>query len=211
MTISRRISFTSIKREGDNRVSILLDQVKTMRKKILKILASRFSSQRWLTTPLPFLRWKKKGHLKAMTLIELLLVVAIVGTLMAVGVPIFTNALYKAKVSQAISKVALMGQKIDDYVVDNGRLPVDLSEIGDTGATDPWGNPYEYLAIFGLDKIEIEGKWRKDRFLIPLNTDFDLFSMGQDGVSSAPLTAGASHDDIVRANNGGFVGLAHKY
>lgn len=182
-----------------------------MLKKILKILASRFSSQRWLTTPLPFLRWKKKGHLKAMTLIELLLVVAIIGTLMAVGVPVFTNALYKAKVSQAISKVALMGQKIEDYVVDNGRLPVDLSEIGDTGATDPWGNPYEYLAIFGLDKTAIEGKWRKDRFLIPLNTDFDLFSAGQNGTTAAPLTAEESWDDIVRANNGGFVGLAHKY
>ncbi len=146
-----------------------------------------------------------------MTLIELLLVVAIVGTLMAVGVPIYTNAMYKARVSQAVSKVALMGQKIDDFVVDHGRLPVDLTEIGEAGVTDPWGNPYEYLRIFGLDKKEIEGKWRKDRFLIPLNTDFDLFSMGKDGVWKAPLTAEESWDDIVRANNGGYTGLAHKY
>jgi general secretion pathway protein G len=73
------------------------------------------------------------------------------------------------------------------------------------------GNPYEYLAVFGMDKTEIDGKWRKDRFLIPLNTDFDLFSMGQDGVSKPPLTSQDSWDDIVRANNGGFVGLAHKY
>jgi general secretion pathway protein G len=162
-------------------------------------------------TPIPFFCRKKKGHLKAMTLIELLLVVAIVGTLMAVGVPVYSNAMYKAKVNQAISKVALMGQKIEDHVVDNGRLPVDLSEINETGATDPWGNPYEYLAVFGLDKTEIEGKWRKDRFLIPLNTDFDLYSMGKDGVSKAPLTSQDSWDDIVRANNGGFIGLAHKY
>jgi general secretion pathway protein G len=182
-----------------------------MRKKILKILASRFSSQRWLMTPIPFLNRKKKGHLKAMTLIELLLAVAIVGTLMAVGVPVYTNTMYKAKVNQAISKVALMGQKIEDFVVDNGRLPIDLSEINEMGASDPWGNPYEYLRIFGLDKTTIEGKWRKDRFLIPLNTDFDLFSMGKDGVWKAPLTSQDSWDDIVRANNGGFVGLAHKY
>jgi general secretion pathway protein G len=211
MTISRRFSFTSIKREGNNRVLKFLDQVKTMRKKILKISASRFSSQRWLTTPIPFFCQKKKGHLKAMTLIELLLVVAIVGTLMAVGVPIYSNALNKAKVNQAISKVALMGQKIEDFVVDNGRLPVDLSEIGETGAKDPWGNPYEYLEIFGKDKTEIDGKWRKDRFLIPLNTDFDLFSMGNDGVWKAPLTSSDSWDDIVRANNGGFIGQAYKY
>jgi general secretion pathway protein G len=67
------------------------------------------------------------------------------------------------------------------------------------------------LAIFGLDKTELEDKLRKDRFLVPLNTDFDLYSMGQDEDSKAPLTAEASHDDIIRANNGGFVGLAHKY
>jgi general secretion pathway protein G len=130
---------------------------------------------------------------------------------MAVGVPIYSNTLYKARVNQAISKVAIMGQKIEDFMIDSGRLPNDLNEIGEPNATDPWGNPYEYLVIFGLDKTEIEGKWRKDRFLIPLNTDFDLYSSGKDGVSKAPLTSEDSWDDIVRANNGGYVGLAHKY
>lgn len=146
-----------------------------------------------------------------MTLIELLLGVAIIGTLLAVGVPIYSNTLYKARVNQAISKVAIMGQKIEDFMIDNGRLPTDLTEIGEPNATDPWGNPYEYMAIFGLDKTELEAKWRKDRFLIPLNTDFDLYSSGKDGVSKAPLTSQDSWDDIVRANNGGYVGLAHKY
>lgn len=182
-----------------------------MRKNTIKILARRFFSRRWLKTPIPFISWKKKGHQKAMTLIELLLAVAILGTLLAVGVPIYSSTVYKAKVNQAISKIALMGQKIDDFMIDYGRLPVTLDEIGEPNAQDPWGNPYEYLVIFGLDKTEIEGKWRKDRFLIPLNTDFDLFSVGKDGTSKAPLTAEESWDDIVRANNGGFVGLAHKY
>jgi general secretion pathway protein G len=104
-----------------------------------------------------------------------------------------------------------MGQKIEDFMIDYGRLPATLDEIGEQNVTDPWGNPYEYLVIFGLDKQEIDGKLRKDRFLIPLNTDFDLYSIGRDGMSVAPLTAEESWDDIVRANNGGYVGLAHKY
>lgn len=182
-----------------------------MRKNILKSLASRFPSPRWLKTPIPFLPCKKKGHQKAMTLIEILLAVAIVGTLMAVGVPVYTNAIYKARVNQAISKVALMGQKIEDFMIDYGRLPTTLDEIGEPNASDPWGNPYEYLVIFGVDKTEIDGKLRKDRFLIPLNNDFDLYSIGKDEMSVAPLTAEESHDDIIRANNGGFVGLAYKY
>jgi general secretion pathway protein G len=165
----------------------------------------------WLFTPVPYVYGKEKRCRRAMTLIELLLGVAIVGTLLAVGVPIYSNTLYKARVNQAISKVAIMGQKIEDFMIDNGRLPTDLTEIGEPNASDPWGNPYEYLVIFGLDKTDIEGKWRKDRFLIPLNTDFDLYSSGKDGVSKAPLTSEDSWDDIVRANNGGYVGLAHKY
>ena len=35
--------------------------------------------------------------------------------------------------------------------------------------------------------------------------------MGKDGDSKAPLTAQASRDDIIRANDGGYIGLASGY
>ncbi len=46
---------------------------------------------------------------------------------------------------------------------------------------------------------------------MPINSDFDLYSMGKDGRSVGPLTARHSRDDIVRASNGRFVGLAEDY
>jgi general secretion pathway protein G len=52
------------------------------------------------------------------------------------------------------------------------------------------------------------GGARKDRFLVPINSDFDIYSMGRDGQTIAPLTAPKSHDDIIRASDGGFYGLA---
>jgi general secretion pathway protein G len=52
---------------------------------------------------------------------------------------------------------------------------------------------------------------RKDHLLAPVNADFDLYSMGKDGQSMVPFTAKASRDDIVRANNGGYVGLVSDY
>lgn len=73
---------------------------------------------------------------------------------------------------------------------------------------DPWGNPYRYTNIANTKS---KGKLRKDKSLVPLNTDYDLYSMGADGASQPPLTAKASRDDIVRANNGDFVGLATDY
>ena len=56
-----------------------------------------------------------------------------------------------------------------------------------------------------------KGKPRKDRFLHPINSDYDLYSMGKDGESVEPLTAKKSHDDVIRANDGSFVGLATEF
>ena len=52
---------------------------------------------------------------------------------------------------------------------------------------------------------------RKDRFLVPINSDFDLYSMGKDRISQIPLTAKASRDDIIRANDGAYIGLAYAF
>ena len=42
--------------------------------------------------------------------------------------------------------------------------------------------------------------------MVPVNSDFDLYSMGKDGASASPFTAKSSQDDIVRAFNGGYYG-----
>ena len=55
------------------------------------------------------------------------------------------------------------------------------------------------------------GSFRKDKNIVPINSDFDLWSNGKDGASVPPLTANPSRDDIIRANDGGFFGLASKY
>jgi general secretion pathway protein G len=44
-----------------------------------------------------------------------------------------------------------------------------------------------------------------------VNTDFDLYSKGKDGKSKIPFTAKASRDDIVRANNGRYIGPVSDY
>ncbi len=62
-----------------------------------------------------------------------------------------------------------------------------------------------------LSKIKGVGKARKNKSLVPLNTDFDLYSMGPDGKSKPPLTVKVSDDDIIRANDGRFIGIAKDY
>ena len=152
---------------------------------------------------------------QAFTLIEVLLIIAIIGTLLALMVPRYTNLLEKARTNQAIADIVRISRELDDFLIDNGNLPETLIDLiqgsKPLNLIDPWGNPYEYLVILGKKKSEIQGKWRKDRFMVPINSDYDLYSMGKDERSVAPLTASASHDDIIRACDGNFIGLAYKF
>jgi general secretion pathway protein G len=89
-----------------------------------------------------------------------------------------------------------------------GRLPTALTEIRNYVTKDPWGASYVFT---NLEELKGKGKARKDRFLNPINSDFDPYSAGKDGETSTPLTARASRDDVVRASDGGFIGLASEY
>ncbi len=101
-----------------------------------------------------------------------------------------------------------MKGEIAGYGLDEGKFPDTLSDIGRGNLLDPWENKYQYL---NFANIKGKGKMRKDHFMVPLNTDYDLYGMGKDGDSKPPLTAKASHDDIIRANDGRFIGLASEY
>jgi general secretion pathway protein G len=138
-----------------------------------------------------------------------MVVLAIVGTLVAIGVPITSEYVDRAKIARAIAEIRTMQDEIHLYGVDrSGKLPATLLDIGRGTLEDPWGNLYQYQSFEGLTG---KGKMRKDRSLVPINSDFDLYSMGRDGRTQYPLTAAASHDDIIRANDGRYIGLASEY
>ena len=153
---------------------------------------------------------RKKWHRVAFTLIELLIVLAIIATLMGVGMPMYQNQLERARVMVAISDIRTMKERIKDYLFEEMRLPDTLLEVPGAKRLDPWGNPYEYLNI-EAGGPGIASKWRQDRFLKPINSDYDLYSKGRDGDSAPKLKKKESWDDILRANDGEFVGLASKF
>jgi len=141
------------------------------------------------------------------TLIELLIVIAILGTLAAIAVPAYSSYVYKAQITRCMAEIRMLEKEIKAYEADNDSFPNTLNHIGQGSLLDPWGNPYQYLVVAGTPP----GQLRKDRWLVPLNSDFDLYSMGRDGQSQPPLTAHHSHDDIIRANDGGYLGIASEY
>ena len=46
---------------------------------------------------------------------------------------------------------------------------------------------------------------------MPINRDYHPSRTGADGKTLAPLQAPESRDDVIRANDGGYVGLAFHY
>ena len=150
---------------------------------------------------------KRKGF----SLFELLVVLLIIGTLLALVIPNVVGMVQRSKVNSAKAEIASIGNKVENFLLDNMRLPESLLELEGIHLNDPWGRAYQYLPILGKDKNDVSGRWRKDRFLVPLNSDFDLYSVGKDGRSVAPITAKDSYDDIIRANNGDYIGIAYKY
>lgn len=144
------------------------------------------------------------------TIIELLVAIAVAAALVAVAVPSYESHRNKALVAQAASDIKSLDVLITQYHADNMRFPDSLADIGKGGMLDPWKNPYRYLKLSPLSP-SASGKMRKDKNLVPINSDFDLYSMGKDSVSLPPLTAASSRDDIVRGSNGRYVGLASEY
>ena len=146
--------------------------------------------------------------MSGLSLIELVLALAIVSILAGIATAAYRGYVTEARVSTVITDLRNIAVVLDDLAMD-GSLPDSLDQV-QISMTDPWGNPYQYLRIAGAGR-GIAGRARKDHELVPLNTDYDLYSSGPDGRSRSPLTARASRDDIVRANNGGFFGLAEDY
>lgn len=151
------------------------------------------------------------GEPRGFTLVELLVVVTITGILAALAIPAYTGFIEKTRVQRAIVEIRSISTAITIYYNENqSTYPATLAVIGQGNLRDPWGNQYQYLKLEGANLAGNGGR-RRDRFLNPLNTDYDLFSMGPDGQSQDALNAEKSRDDIVRANNGGFVGRASDF
>lgn len=150
---------------------------------------------------LPVCRSDQRGF----TLIEMMVAVAIIGVLAAIAAPIYLGYRERARVTVAIVDIKHIETAINNYYVDNNAYPDSLADIGPDDYRDPWGNPYQYLRIAGAD-LKGVGKLRKDHGNVPVNSDYDLYSVGADGESKTPFTAKASQDDIVRAYNGSYYG-----
>ncbi len=153
----------------------------------------------------PVCRIKVQCTSRGVTLIELMLVIGIAATISGIAVPTFLNHADKVHSADATAKISAIELAIDKYYAEHNHYPDTLAEIGQGGVLDPWGRPYQYL---NMAKDPHLNNCRKLGPVHPLNTDYDLYSKGKDGKSQKPINSKESWDDIIRAYNGSYTGLA---
>jgi len=145
---------------------------------------------------------------QGMTIVELMLVAAIVAILASIAVGWYKDAREQARVAQAVADITAISTAIARRLLDYRSLPDSLTEVGYGSKLDPWGHAYYYLNLTGRHGY---GQSRKDRQLNPINSDYDLYSAGRDGLTQTSIVAAVSRDDVIRARNGQFIGLASAF
>ena len=152
--------------------------------------------------------WVKKKRRYGFSLLELLITVSIIGLLSAIALPSYRDYVDSVDNGLAAAGVDQVIQALERYYIDYDSFPLTLAAASVGTLQDPWGNTYFYLLF---DENTNVGEMRKDKNLVPVNDDYDLYSMGKNGTAALPFNSAPGRDDIVRANNGRFIGLAEDY
>lgn len=158
---------------------------------------------------------------RGVTIFELLIALVIASMLAAFAIAVFGSSqpncdnpnakqgiLMRGKISQVNGAIGEIHLAASMFELSHSRYPADLAEIELDHLRDPWGNPYQYLVVYGLKS---KGPVRKDHNLHPVNSGYDVYSMGPDGATATPFTSTLGKDDIVMANDGDYLGLACQY
>ena len=87
-----------------------------------------------------------KNIQKGFTLIELMIVIAILGILMAIAIPAYNDYTIRARVSECVNNLAPLKTGVSEFALSNGRLPSNIASFGTSvaspncaGAT--WASP----------------------------------------------------------------------
>ena len=142
---------------------------------------------------------------RGFTMVEILIVMVLFGVMLAFAMPLYDRFIEKSRVTESVVQIGTIATRIKEYQSSTGALPVDLTVLQNVPTLDPWGRAYMYVIITS------PGVARRDKKTVPINSEYDLFSVGRDGLTHNSLGNSTSRDDIIRARDGRFIGLAEEF
>jgi type IV pilus assembly protein PilA len=115
---------------------------------------------------------------KGFTLIELMIVVAIIGILAAIAIPAYQDYTIRAQVSEGLILSASAKTAISEYYVYHGAWPNDNSAAGLAGEHDIFGKYVEHVKV--SDNV-IEIKYKYDSHTAIQNEKIELTAVDNNG------------------------------
>jgi general secretion pathway protein G len=140
------------------------------------------------------------------TLVETLVCVAALGMIANAAASQILTQLEQHRIERATDDIVGIENAIEQYRASHHRLPDSLGQLATQVPQDPWGRSYEYLNFSVGDAAQ-----QRHFNGLPINSEYDLYSRGSDGRTDPNVRMEAARNDIVRARDGGFVGLARDY
>ena len=113
------------------------------------------------------------------TLIELMIVVAIIGILVAVGMPQYQNYVARAQVAEGLTLASGAKTAVAEYFDTNGTFPADNAAAGLT--TTITGNYVDSIQISGGEGLEIVVAFSSDANTKIANGSLDLVATDEGG------------------------------
>ena len=120
---------------------------------------------------------KKKKNNIYFTLMEMVVVIAIIALLATIVTPMYFKHVRKARVNTAKTQISLLEQAVMDYQLDTGKLPNSLQDLSsNVSSVNKWDGPY-------LKSKVPKDPWDAEYIFISPGThgEIDIISYGADG------------------------------
>lgn len=135
---------------------------------------------------------KKLSQESGMTLIEIMIVLSILGTLIAILAPKITGAGDKARVREAKIQMNEVVKRLELYKNDCNKYPDSLEGLMQKDSCSNWG-PEAYVK----KEKELVDPWGNKFIYNKKGADFEIRSLGRDGQESGEgYDADISSDDL---------------
>ncbi len=135
---------------------------------------------------------KKEQH--GFTLIELMIVVAIIGILAAIAIPAYQNYIIRAQISEGLTLSAGAKSAVSEYYVEHGVWPADNDVAGLADKHDIIGKYTEHIDV--EDNV-IEIKFGYDAHPKIMDEKIELTAVNNDGSISWTCTSAG----VIKANH----------